>query len=225
MSPSRTYSSAVLIDPCRRYNNTYGIQLIAEDVYKAGLQDWTRPKGCRDQIIACRDLGDQYDPDVTAANDTVNAACVAAFQCSENVIGGFDALTNRSDFDIAHLKPDPTNPFSNLLGFFNQPWVQTELGVPLNFSGEYNALEGIILGTGDVSRVPGLSMIEYLLDSGVKVALVYGDRDYRCPWNGGESLSLKANCESRMRSRRRLESRDALLISNHHHRDWSRRLP
>ena len=35
--------------------------------------------------------------------------------------------------------------------------------------------------------------VEYLLDSGVKVTLMYGDRDQRCPWLGAEKLSLAAN--------------------------------
>ncbi len=34
--------------------------------------------------------------------------------------------------------------------------------------------------------------LEYLLGSGVKVALIYGDRDQRCPWLGAEKLSLAA---------------------------------
>lgn len=34
--------------------------------------------------------------------------------------------------------------------------------------------------------------VEYLLDRGVKVALIYGDRDLRCPWLGAEKLSLAA---------------------------------
>ena len=34
---------------------------------------------------------------------------------------------------------------------------------------------------------------EYLLDSDVKFTLIYGDRDYRCPWLGMEKLSIAAN--------------------------------
>lgn len=35
--------------------------------------------------------------------------------------------------------------------------------------------------------------VEYLLDSGVKISLIYGDRDHRCPWTGVEKISLVAN--------------------------------
>lgn len=56
----------------------------------------------------------------------------------------------------------------------------------------YNAFSS----TGDYARrdVLGyLGDISYLLDSGVKVALVYGDRDYACNWIGGEDVSLAIN--------------------------------
>lgn len=38
-----------------------------------------------------------------------------------------------------------------------------------------------------------LEDIAYILDSGIKVALVYGDRDYACNWIGGEEVSLAIN--------------------------------
>lgn len=48
------------------------------------------------------------------------------------------------------------------------------------------------LGTGDLVRYAGMSNIEYLLANGVKIALVFGDRDYRCPWTGGEAIAKAA---------------------------------
>ena len=38
-----------------------------------------------------------------------------------------------------------------------------------------------------------LEDIAYILDSGIKVALVFGDRDYACNWIGGEQVSLAIN--------------------------------
>lgn len=38
-----------------------------------------------------------------------------------------------------------------------------------------------------------LEDIAYVLDSGIKVALVYGDSDYACNWIGGEEVSLTIN--------------------------------
>ena len=44
--------------------------------------------------------------------------------------------------------------------------------------------------TGDFVRGHSLTLLGTLLDKGVKVALVYGDRDYQCNWLGGEAISL-----------------------------------
>lgn len=49
---------------------------------------------------------------------------------------------------------------------------------------------------GDYARSDMLGYLEdigYILDSGIKVTLVYGDRDYACNWIGGEAASLAIN--------------------------------
>lgn len=94
---------------------------------------------------------------------------------------------------MAHLNPDPF-PTYYAIGFFNEAWVQRELGVPLNFTSDSLVVNDAVLDvTGDSVRAAGMKDIEYLLDSGINVALVYGDRDYRCPWLGAENLALEAN--------------------------------
>jgi carboxypeptidase C (cathepsin A) len=47
--------------------------------------------------------------------------------------------------------------------------------------------------TGDFVRGHGLQALGTLLNKGVKVALMYGDRDYQCNWLGGEAISLAIN--------------------------------
>jgi len=44
--------------------------------------------------------------------------------------------------------------------------------------------------TGDFARGTSLESLAYLLDSGVKVAGMYGDRDWACNWIGGERAVL-----------------------------------
>jgi hypothetical protein len=62
----------------------------------------------------------------------------------------------------------------------NQEWVQKELGVPLNFTISSNAvLNEFFFVTGDPFKVT-IDTINEVAKGGVKVALVYGDRDYRC---------------------------------------------
>lgn len=72
------------------------------------------------------------------------------------------------------------------------PHVQSALGVPLNwtwYSLEVTAAFTGLAGTGDGFRQSNVPNLEYLLDHGVKVALIHGDRDYTCPWTGGEALA------------------------------------
>jgi len=68
-------------------------------------------------------------------------------------------------------------PYEYTSVFLNQPWVQQELGVPLNFTASSTlSVQLLFAATGDpMIRTKG--DIEYLISSGVKVALIYGDRD------------------------------------------------
>lgn len=66
--------------------------------------------------------------------------------------------------------------------------------MPLNFSSEsYLVYNKFVYGTADPFRAAGLEKLEYPLDQGVKVNMIYGDRDYRCPWIGAEKFSVAAN--------------------------------
>jgi hypothetical protein len=96
---------------------------------------------------------------------------------------------NLSFYDFAA----PTNtpfPREYFIGFLNQPWVQKALGVPVNFTESNVAVNEAFQSVGDLVRSPVMGDIAYLLDSGVKVAMVYGDRDFACNWIGGENVSL-----------------------------------
>lgn len=58
--------------------------------------------------------------------------------------------------------------------------MQQELGVPLNYTRGNNEIEAAFLGkTGDMVRY-GLEYIGHLLENGVNVAMINGDRDFRC---------------------------------------------
>ncbi|CAI7578512.1 unnamed protein product [Penicillium bialowiezense] len=185
--------------PVMAYNNTYGIETINKTVFDNAMHDWSRPGGCKDLITNCRALAAEGDPQMYGHNKTVNKACQKADQlCSNNVEGAYVEFAGRGYYDITHKNPDPFPP-SYFLGWLNQHWVQGALGVPLNFTessdGVYNAFSSV----GDYPRsdVHGyLEDLAYVLDSGIKVALVYGDRDYACNWIGGEDASLLVNHSS-----------------------------
>lgn len=180
--------------PDMAYNNTYGLQILSDEVYAAAKEAWSGEGGARDQLLACRELGDLYDPEYLGLNETVNAICLNATATYFTYVQGpYTAFSNRSVFDMAQFEPSSQPPY-HIDGFFNREWVQRDLGVPLNFTANsYLSQAVLISGTGDPVRAAGLKKMSYLLDSGVKIALVYGDRDYRCPWLGAEKLSLAAN--------------------------------
>jgi hypothetical protein len=74
--------------------------------------------------------------------------------------------------------------------FYNKPWVQEALGVPINFTISSTLITNLFFGiTGDPMRRT-LRDLELLLARGRRVALVYGDRDYRCNWLAAENVSL-----------------------------------
>lgn len=179
--------------PEQAYNNTYGLEVIPEAVYEQVLHNFTKPGGCRDLIQECRRVGELYDTEMLYTNKTLNDFCVEVeLYCANYVIGAYDILSNGSDFDMGHLKPDPYPP-GYWYGYLNQRWVQQALGVPTNMTSASMLVNNVFLySTGDPVRVAGLKCVNYLLDHGVKVAMMYGDRDYRCPWNGGEKPSLVA---------------------------------
>lgn len=79
---------------------------------------------------------------------------------------------------------------TDLHGYLTQQWVQRALGVPINYTALSPAVGQGFDATGDFSTSGQLGALAYLLDSGVKVSLVYGDRDFAGNWLGGERASL-----------------------------------
>jgi carboxypeptidase C (cathepsin A) len=96
--------------PEMAYNNTYGIQVINETVYRQALDAWSRPQGCRDLIVTCRALAREGDPAMFGNNATVNAACIEADQFCSNEVEGPYFYGDRGYYDITHLRPDPFPP-------------------------------------------------------------------------------------------------------------------
>lgn len=75
-------------------------------------------------------------------------------------------------------------------GYLNQASIQQELGVPLNFTQSSDTVFSAFAATGDGARGRYIQSLGNLLDLGVKVALIYGDRDFQCNWIGGEAVSI-----------------------------------
>lgn len=175
------------------YNNTYGIQSINETVFSKAMKDFTKAGGCRDLIVKCRNLAAQSDPDNLGNNQTVNTACSdAGDYCQNKVEGPYSQFSGTSYYDVA--APATANfPPEFYVGFLAKHWVQAALGVPLNFTDSVNSVFTAFHTIGDYARGGFLEDLSYILDQGIKVALVYGDRDYACNWIGGEAVSLGVN--------------------------------
>lgn len=173
------------------YNNTYG-QFMDADLYTQAMHNLTMDGGCLDQIKTCRAAVVVGDPDGHGTNDTVNSACLQATDfCFSGIQGAFLQLEPaRSPFDISLLLP-AVSPPEYPAAFYNQRWVQEALGVPVNFTLSSSVIpRDFFARTGDPMRYDAKADLEFLLDTGVGLALVYGDRDYRCNWLGAQNLSL-----------------------------------
>ena len=96
----------------------------------------------------------------------------------------------RSAFDMSHPAQDPF-PNYRPSGYYNQAWVQSALGVPVNITEENYVIQDVYAEIGDAIR-GNISNIEFILEKGYQVVMVHGDRDYRCNWLGGEAVSLAA---------------------------------
>ena len=181
--------------PTIAYNNTYGIQAIDKKTYQTALAAWNEPKGgCLERILQCQAAEAKGDPYNYGNNQSVSDVCYQAiYVCQSYVDGVYDLVSGRNVYDFAAINPDPFPP-NYYLGYLSQAYVQAALGVPVNFTSESDSPYFAFENTGDFARstVNGgyLQDLAFILDSGIKLALIYGDRDYICNWLGGENVSL-----------------------------------
>ncbi|KAI9793675.1 MAG: hypothetical protein M1816_007570 [Peltula sp. TS41687] len=178
------------------YNNTYGIQVINETIYRQALDSFYKRGGCRDRIVKCQNLAARLDSDESGDSEEVNSACRDADNyCWLNVESTYLQYGDRGYYDVTHISPDPFPP-PFFIGFLNQRWVQAALGVPVNYTISSNAVYDAFSATGDYIKGGLLKDLGDILDKGIKVALMYGDSDYACAWNGGEAVSLAVQYSS-----------------------------
>lgn len=173
------------------WRNTYGIRAFNESQYYHAKYEFSRPGGLKDQIAECQRLERESDPNDYGEIEEVSKYCQRVNEGRDNVtIYQYMANKKYGWYDITHSMADPFPP-SYLMGFLNQHWVQAALGVPVNHSVASGAVYEAFTSTGDLAKGGLLEDIGYILDHGVKVAMMYGDRDYACNWLGGEAASLK----------------------------------
>lgn len=175
-------------------NNTYGREV--NDTIADYMEFSLRMKqGCLELIDACetaaRLLGDSSLEDDRQCN-IASAICQNAVE----LVYLQYAPTNAGPYDIRDQSVYPQPPAA-WPKYLNVGEVQQALGVDTNYpiypGGANSEVLATFWFTGDVIRSYPLSDLEELLDSGTRVALIFGDADYLVNWYGGEALSLTAN--------------------------------
>jgi carboxypeptidase C (cathepsin A) len=175
--------------PVMAVNNTYGLTSINPTRAKLASASFYAPGGCQDLVTQCRAAVANQDPENHGDVETVSSICQSAYNsCNVNVLQPyFDA--GRSVYDIAHFVPDPFPP-STYLEYLNTPGFQTAIGTPVNYTQTNLQVVSAFTSTGDYERQSLVPDIAALLNAGIRVGLIYGDRDYICNWLGGEAISL-----------------------------------
>ena len=175
--------------PIMAVNNTYGLTAINPTRAKLANASFYASGGCQDLITQCRTAVVAHDPNNEGDVSLVNDICAAAYSsCTTNVMEPYyDA--GRSVYDISHYLPDPF-PSQDYLQYLNTPEFQAAIGSPLNYTQTNFQVVHAFTSTGDYERQALVPNIAELLNSGIRVGLMYGDRDYICNWLGGEAISL-----------------------------------
>ncbi|KJZ77072.1 hypothetical protein HIM_03393 [Hirsutella minnesotensis 3608] len=170
------------------YNNTYGIQVFDESLRDELMHNFTRSGGCKEQITECREKLSSSRTKPGPRTSTTKDVCNMEPWCEMAAEAAYMRLDS-GWFDIAHDKYDPfPPPYVN--GYLTQESVLGALGSPVNYSAVSMTVGSGFGLTHDEIRGGFLDAVADLLDAGVKVHMMYGDRDYACDWVGGERVSL-----------------------------------
>ena len=176
-------------------NNTYNIQAMPLVQQQNAANSYLGAGGCEELIQSCRAAVTSMDPNNDGDVAEVSQACSnAQTSCEDNVLAPYIA-SGRNVYDITQQMPDPFPP-STYLEYLNTAEVQAAVGAMVNYTQNNNAVGSAFNQTGDYERGGQISDMAYLLALGVRVALLYGDRDYICNWLGGEAVSFSVAAQS-----------------------------
>lgn len=197
--------------------NTYGIVAYNQTVYDYAKFSLNMKDGCLERILECI-FACQYEiPGGNTSDAKIGLAALqypaAYYQCSQaadmcrnNVEYLYYNYAGRSTYDIRHPQKDPTPISDYYIAYMNEAYVQNAIGVASNYTRTNYNIYSIFGVTGDFVYPNFLIDLQEILDSGVRVALFYGDagsywwyasagvkltdfQDYICNWFGGEALS------------------------------------
>ncbi|KAI9845324.1 MAG: hypothetical protein M1837_004946 [Sclerophora amabilis] len=165
------------VDP----GNTYDFQPFNASMASKLYNNLYGTGNCVDQLKACAD--GKRDGVCGAADDV----------CVSEVESILSEISNRDEYDIRELMPDPF-PYAFYLDYLNTPDVQSAIGAFQTFSESSPTVSTAFEATGDDSRELGtVKALGSLLKHGVNIVLFHGDADYNCNWLGGEVVSQAVN--------------------------------
>lgn len=175
--------------PIMATKNPYGLVAINSIRAQAANASFYTSGGCQDLIHQCRSAVEANDTSNSGSVPAVNYICSQAYEfCTENVMLPYSDA-GRSVYDIAALLPDSFPP-SRYLSYVNSAEFQSALGATTNYTETSSTVASAFASTGDYERESLIPKLASLLNDGIRVALIYGDRDYICNWLGGEAISL-----------------------------------
>ncbi|PGH08524.1 hypothetical protein AJ80_07844 [Polytolypa hystricis UAMH7299] len=170
-------------------NNTYNIEALSEEQAQASLAAFSKLGGCQDMLQRCRNLAQTKDPNGYGDVSEVDNTCfMALMACNESMISPYSNF-NRSNYDIAQGVLNPFPP-SWHLEYLNTAAVQAAIGTPMNYTDYSATVQEALAYSGDFTRTMHIPQLAVLLDRGIRIALIHGDRDYICNWYGGEAVSF-----------------------------------
>jgi carboxypeptidase C (cathepsin A) len=165
-------------------NNTYGIKAVNDTVYNYMNFACYMYNGCLDQYSYCAATNRTSLSDYAICTE-------AADMCRDNVESPYYEYSGRGVYDIRHPFQDPTPP-SYFEDYLNLAHVQDAIGVDTNYTDANDEIYYAFQNTGDFVWPVFIEDLEMILNSSVRVSLIYGDADYICNWFGGQAVSLAA---------------------------------
>ncbi|KAH6894275.1 Alpha/Beta hydrolase protein [Thelonectria olida] len=167
--------------------NTYGYEALSKEETAFYLNKFNSTGGCQDLLKECSDAVAVADPDNDGDSSTVNDACNNALQtCLALQTPYYSA--GRSPYDVSAPYADPFPPMT-FLEYLNNATIQKAIGSPVNYTMTSSAVYFEFSDTGDQARDGNIARLAALVNKGIHVGLIYGDRDYICNWMGGEAVS------------------------------------
>lgn len=170
-------------------NNSYGFKALRDEEATFYLSKYGGKGGCKDLLSQCFNVSEANDPEDMGHIADVNAVCQKA-ETACNEIAGIYQASGRSVYDLAAPEANPYPPMT-FQEYLNQETVQKAMGAPVNYTMTSYDVFSEFTETGDQARDGNIPRLAALLQKGVRIGFMYGDRDYICNWLGGEAVSLK----------------------------------